>query len=115
MYTYVLHSSRHASMQPFSISSAECNLHSCNLWMSACACPFHHPHRCMTVCSLLNGLVCAGAAEEEEEEGDVDESGVEPKDIELVMTQASVSRSKAVKALKKAEGDIVSAIMELTM
>jgi len=57
----------------------------------------------------------AGIVEEEEEEGDVDESGVEPKDIELVMTQASVSRSKAVKALKKAEGDIVSAIMELTM
>lgn len=53
--------------------------------------------------------------EEDEEEGDVDESGVEPKDIELVMTQASVSRAKAVKALKKAEGDIVSAIMELTM
>ncbi|KAK1427015.1 hypothetical protein QVD17_15697 [Tagetes erecta] len=44
----------------------------------------------------------------------VDESGVEPKDIELVMTQASVSRSKAVKALKAADGDIVSAIMELT-
>lgn len=52
---------------------------------------------------------------EEEEEGEVDETGVEPKDIELVMTQASVSRSKAVKALKAADGDIVSAIMELTM
>lgn len=45
----------------------------------------------------------------------VDDSGVEPKDIELVMTQAEVSRSKAVKALKTAGGDIVSAIMELTM
>ncbi|KAL8521853.1 hypothetical protein ACS0TY_012134 [Phlomoides rotata] len=45
---------------------------------------------------------------------DVDEEGVEPKDIELVMTQAGVSRSKAVKALKAADGDIVSAIMELT-
>ncbi|KAK9828769.1 hypothetical protein WJX72_001986 [[Myrmecia] bisecta] len=53
--------------------------------------------------------------EEDEEEGDVDESGVEAKDIELVMTQAGVSRSRAVKALKSAEGDIVSAIMELTM
>ncbi|KAL8522931.1 hypothetical protein ACS0TY_013038 [Phlomoides rotata] len=42
---------------------------------------------------------------------DVDEEGVEPKDIELVMTQAEVSRSKAVKS---ADGDIVSAIMELT-
>lgn len=55
----------------------------------------------------------AGAQADEEEE-EVDETGVEPRDIELVMTQASVSRSKAVKALKTHEGDIVSAIMELT-
>ena len=54
----------------------------------------------------------AGAQDEEEEE--VDETGVEPKDIDLVMTQAGVSRSKAVKALKTHGGDIVSAIMELT-
>ena len=53
--------------------------------------------------------------EDEEEDEEVDASGVEPKDIELVMTQAAVSRSKAVKALKSADGDIVSAIMELTM
>ncbi|KIZ01782.1 hypothetical protein MNEG_6181 [Monoraphidium neglectum] len=56
--------------------------------------------------------------EEEEEEGageDGDETGVEPKDIELVMTQANVSRGRAVKALKASGGDIVSAIMELTM
>ena len=46
---------------------------------------------------------------------DVDESGVEPKDVELVMSQAGVSRSKAVKALKTNDGDIVNAIMELTM
>ncbi|KAK5770048.1 Nascent polypeptide-associated complex subunit alpha-like protein [Gossypium arboreum] len=51
------------------------------------------------------------SAQDDEE---VDETGVEPKDIELVMTQAGVSRSKAVKALKAADGDIVSAIMELT-
>ncbi|XP_022966551.1 nascent polypeptide-associated complex subunit alpha-like protein 1 isoform X1 [Cucurbita maxima] len=44
----------------------------------------------------------------------VDETGVEPKDVELVMTQAGVSRPRAVKALKAADGDIVSAIMELT-
>eukprot|EP01018_Ginkgo_biloba_P029195 Gb_29265 [translate_table: standard] len=50
----------------------------------------------------------------QEEEEDVDETGVEPKDIELVMTQAGVSRAKAVKALKAADGDIVSAIMDLT-
>jgi len=54
------------------------------------------------------------AAAPEEDDEPVDESGVEAKDIELVMTQANVSRGKAVKALKSAEGDIVSAIMELT-
>lgn len=54
----------------------------------------------------------SAAAQEEDEE--VDDTGVEPKDIELVMTQAGVSRVKAVKALKAASGDIVSAIMDLT-
>ena len=49
-----------------------------------------------------------------EEDEEVDESGIEPKDIELVMTQARVSRSKAVLALRSANRDIVSAIMELT-
>ncbi|KAK4377867.1 hypothetical protein RND71_004163 [Anisodus tanguticus] len=49
-----------------------------------------------------------------QDDEDVDETGVEPKDIELVMTQAGVSRAKAVKALKASDGDIVSAIMELT-
>ncbi|KAI3417850.1 NAC-A/B domain-containing protein [Psidium guajava] len=48
------------------------------------------------------------------EEEDVDETGVEPRDIDLVMTQAGVSRNKAVKALKARNGDIVGAIMELT-
>eukprot|EP00798_Chlamydomonas_sp_ICE-L_P023290 gene23290-30526_t len=55
------------------------------------------------------------SAVEEEDDEEVDEEGVEAKDIELVMTQASVSRSKAVKALKSTGGDIVTAIMELTM
>ncbi|KAH7296322.1 hypothetical protein KP509_26G019100 [Ceratopteris richardii] len=56
----------------------------------------------------------ASTANEADEDEEVDETGVEPKDIELVMTQAGVSRSKAVKALRNADGDIVSAIMELT-
>mmetsp|Transcript_27574 Transcript_27574/g.90208 ORF Transcript_27574/g.90208 Transcript_27574/m.90208 type:complete len:195 (+) Transcript_27574:147-731(+) len=51
----------------------------------------------------------------EEDEGEVDETGMEAKDIELVMTQAHVSRAKAVAALKANKCDIVSAIMELTM
>ncbi|KAL3632607.1 hypothetical protein CASFOL_025591 [Castilleja foliolosa] len=49
-----------------------------------------------------------------QDDEDVDDGGVEPKDIELVMTQAGVSRARAVKALKESDGDIVSAIMELT-
>jgi nascent polypeptide-associated complex subunit alpha len=53
--------------------------------------------------------------EEDDEDEEVDETGVEEKDIELVMSQANVSRSKAVKALKNNTNDIVNAIMELTM
>lgn len=53
--------------------------------------------------------------EEDDEDEEVDASGVEDKDIELVMSQANVSRSKAVKALKNNANDIVNAIMELTM
>ena len=45
----------------------------------------------------------------------VDEEGVEAKDIELVMQQANCSKGKAVKALKKCDNDIVNAIMDLTM
>ena len=56
----------------------------------------------------------AAAAAPADEEEEVDESGIEPRDIDLVMTQASVTRAKAVKALKAHDGDIVSAIMELT-
>ena len=51
----------------------------------------------------------------EEEDEEVDATGVEEKDIELVMSQANVSRAKAIKALKKTENDIVNAIMDLTM
>ncbi|KAL5221813.1 hypothetical protein ABZP36_026526 [Zizania latifolia] len=61
--------------------------------------------------SVISKAEPSAAAQDDEE---VDETGVEPKDIELVMTQASVSRSRAVKALKAADGDIVTAIMELT-
>ena len=42
----------------------------------------------------------AAGAQADEEEEEIDEMGVEPRDIDLVMTQAGVSRSKAVKALK---------------
>lgn len=52
----------------------------------------------------------------EDDDGEpVDESGVDPKDIDLVMSQANVSRNMAVKALKNNNNDIVNAIMDLTM
>ena len=57
--------------------------------------------------------VLAAIAEEEEEGEEVDASGVEEKDVELVMSQANVSKAKAVKALKNNDNDIVNAIMEL--
>ncbi|XVF53213.1 hypothetical protein PTKIN_Ptkin05aG0082100 [Pterospermum kingtungense] len=40
-------------------------------------------------------------------------SGIEPGDSDLVMTEAWVSKSMAVKAFKTHNGDIVSAIMKL--
>ncbi|KAG0231597.1 hypothetical protein BGW42_008748 [Actinomortierella wolfii] len=52
---------------------------------------------------------------EEDDDEEVDETGVEANDIDLVVAQANVSRKKAVKALKNNNGDIVNAIMELTM
>ncbi|KAI8309268.1 Nascent polypeptide-associated complex subunit alpha [Colletotrichum sp. SAR11_59] len=60
----------------------------------------------------------ADAKKEEEEEDDgeeVDAEGIEDKDIELVMTQANVSRKKAIKALKENDNDIVNSIMALSI
>ncbi|KAE8383191.1 NAC domain-containing protein [Aspergillus bertholletiae] len=54
--------------------------------------------------------------EEEEDDGEpVDETGLEAKDIELVMAQANVSRKKAVKALRENDNDIVNSIMALSI
>jgi nascent polypeptide-associated complex subunit alpha len=55
----------------------------------------------------------ADAVEEDDE--DVDETGIDAKDIQLVMSQAGVSKAKAVSALRSNDNDIVNAIMELTM
>jgi len=57
----------------------------------------------------------ATAIAEEDDDEEVDAEGVEDKDIDLVMSQANVSRTKAIKALKNNANDIVNAIMELTM
>lgn len=54
--------------------------------------------------------------DEDEDDGEeVDDSGLEAKDIELVMAQAGVSRNKAVKALKENGNDIVNSIMALSI
>lgn len=45
---------------------------------------------------------------------EIDETGVQAKDIELVMSQAGCSRAAAVKALKDNENDLVNAIMSLS-
>lgn len=55
------------------------------------------------------------AIPEDDEDEEVDDQGLEDKDIELVISQANVSRAKAVKALRKNDNDIVNAIMDLTM
>jgi len=62
----------------------------------------------------------AGGADESKKDDDddgeeVDDQGLESKDIELVMAQANVSRKKAVKALKENDNDIVNSIMALSV
>jgi nascent polypeptide-associated complex subunit alpha len=44
----------------------------------------------------------------------VDETGLDPKDLELIMSQIGCSRAKAVKAMKENDGDLVNSIMSLT-
>jgi len=53
---------------------------------------------------------------EEKKEGEesVDESGLNSSDIDLVVAQAKCTRAKAVEALRKNSGDIVSSVMELS-
>ncbi|MFI1186467.1 ubiquitin-like domain-containing protein [Streptomyces californicus] len=46
-----------------------------------------------------------------EPEGPVDETGIDPKDIDLVMAQVGVSRGRAVRALRESGGDLINAIM----
>jgi len=52
--------------------------------------------------------------DDDDDEEEVDADGLEDKDIELVMTQANVSRKKAIKALKENDNDIVNSIMALS-
>ena len=62
------------------------------------------------------GVAASGEGKgDDDDDEEVDDTGVPQKDIDLVMSQAKVSRAKAVKALKNNENDIVNAILELTM
>merc|ERR1711956_197533 len=54
------------------------------------------------------GVAAAQAVAEDDDDEEVEADGVEEKDIELVMSQANVSRGKAVKALKNNTNDIVN-------
>ena len=56
----------------------------------------------------------AGAAAGGDDDNE-DATGLQEKEINVVMAQASVSRGKAIRALRNNNGDIVNAIMELTM
>lgn len=66
---------------------------------------------------MYAGSTSVGATVKEESDDDeeVDDTGLEEKDIELVKTQAGVGRNRAIKALRNNNNDIVNAIMELTM
>lgn len=63
--------------------------------------------------SSIGGESSASASAVDDE--DVDDTGVDPKDIQLVMDQAHCSRGQAVKALRNNNNDLVNAIMELTI
>merc|ERR1719152_574427 len=81
---------------------------------SAAAEQFRTPE-IMTPPSTVASKASAGATVEDDGDESIDETGVDPKDIELVMQQAYCTRAKAVAALKSNDGDIVNAIMELAM
>jgi len=86
---------------------------------AAAAKQFRQPQGVGAVPSMPAGAEIEEVGEESESavpvvEEAVDESGVESKDIELVMAQAGCSRAKAVKGLKENDGDLVNAIMSLS-
>lgn len=67
-----------------------------------------------TVRNLVKTSADVAAAEQASDDEKVDESSLSEKDIELVMSQAGVTRSRAVRALVQNDNDIVNAIMALT-
>lgn len=52
---------------------------------------------------------------EDEDDEEVDTDGLSESDIKIVMEQANVTRSKAIKSLKEHDNDVVNTIMDLSM
>ncbi|CUM66174.1 uncharacterized protein PRCAT00003832001 [Priceomyces carsonii] len=63
---------------------------------------------------LQNATLDSKIEEEDDDDEEIDETGLDSKDIDIIVEQTQVSRNKAVKALKKHDGDMVNAIMELS-
>ena len=55
------------------------------------------------------------AMPEDEVDEKINDDALDAKDIELVMSQANVNKSRAIKALRNSGNDVVNAIMELTI
>jgi len=72
---------------------------------------FQQPEPAST--STSGGGATVEEAGDDEEDGSVDETGLNKDEIQTIMSQAACSRAKAVRALKK-HGNIVDAILELT-
>jgi nascent polypeptide-associated complex subunit alpha len=49
------------------------------------------------------------------DDGDADSSGLDEKDIAMVIEQTNVSRARAIHALREADGDLVTAVMNLNL
>ena len=49
-----------------------------------------------------------------EETEEVDETGINPEDVNFVMEQTKCTRAEAVKALRENEGDMINAVMSLS-
>merc|ERR1719247_2013013 len=65
--------------------------------------------------SLKKNRVNSEPEIEKEMQEEIDISGLDPNDIQMVIDQSGCTKLKAIEALKEADGDIVNAIMDMTM
>ena len=91
--------------------SQNAQMEAASKFTNATADPPQHPAEMGGATGTVASPPHAAIPEDDEDDDEVDATGVEAKDIELVMSQANVSRSKAIKALKNNTNDIVNAIM----